>query len=134
MFAFQFKREKIIRLYHENKLLKSKQNDFNEEQLHLIQTQYDDEKQRSTDLQSRLNETCKHKIELECQLNDLKKKDNENNNYLNTSDLQSLKAKDEIIEELRAKLSKFQLQSVKETQSSDCDIKKSTAHIDSISN
>lgn len=125
-------KEKIIRLYHENKLLKSKQNDYNEEQLHLIQTQYDDEKERSNDLQLRLNETSKLKIELECQLNDFKKKDNENNNYLNTSDLQSLKAKDEIIEGLKTKLSKFQLQSDKEAQNLDSNVKKSAAQIETL--
>ena len=85
-------------------------------------------------MQLRLNETSKLKIELECQLNDFKKKDNENNNYLNTSDLQSLKAKDEIIEGLKTKLSKFQLQSDKEAQNLDSNVKKSAAQIETLSN
>ena len=125
-----FEREKIIRIYHENKLLKSKQNEFNEERFHLIQSQFEDERQRSNDLQSKLNETSKLKIELECHLNDLKKKDNENNNYLNTSELQSLKAKEETIIELKSKLARFQAKIDEDTKNSESTLKQLQAEIE----
>lgn len=115
-------KEKIIRLYHENKLLKSKNTDFNEEQLNLIQTQYDDEKQRSSDLQAKLNETSKLKIEFECQLNDLKKKADEKkttSNIVNNSDQQSVTAKENIIDELKSKLSQMQEKHDKDTKNSE---------------
>ena len=102
-------KEKIIRLYHENKLLKSKQNELNDERLILVQSQYDDEKARNTDLQARLNETSKQKIELECQLSDLKKKDFENNNYLNNIEQQS-KPREDMLNGLKAKLAKVEAQ------------------------
>ena len=128
-----FEREKIIRIYHENKLLKSKQNEFNEERFHLIQSQFEDERQRSNDLQSKLNETSKLKIELECHLNDLKKKDNENNNYLNTSELQSLKAKEETIVELKSKLARFQAKIDEDTKTSESTLKQLQARIEQLS-
>ncbi len=61
-------KEKVIRLYHENKELKSKENDFVQEQLHLLQSLFDDEKQRNADLIRKLNETSNTNLELECQL------------------------------------------------------------------
>lgn len=129
-------KEKIIRLYHENKLLKSKQNEFNEEKLHLIMSQFEDEKQRSTDLQSKLNETSKLKIELECQLNDLKKKSTENdNNTVNNSasNLQSIKAKEAIIEDLKAKISNMQKKVDQETNSSGSALKKLQTQYEALS-
>lgn len=128
-------KEKIIRLYHENKLLKSKQNDFNEEKLDLLQSQYEYEKQRSSDLQTKLNETSKLKIEVECQLNDLKKKDTENNNTsLNNSDQQSLQSKDIIIEELKTKLASIQEKVSMESNNSDSALKKLQAQYESLIN
>lgn len=114
-------KEKIIRMYHENKLLKLKNNDFNEEQLNLIQTQYDDEKQRSSDLQAKLNETYKLKIEFECQLNGLKKKDNENTNDIlnNSVEHQTVVAKENIIDELKTKLSQMQDKHKKDIKNSE---------------
>ena len=128
-------KEKIIRLFHENKLLKSKQNDLNDERLVLIQTQYDDEKQRNSDLQGKLNETSKAKIELECQLNDLKKKEYENNNYLNNMEQQSaqLKAKEDAITDLKAKFAKLQTQLTDETKKNEAKIKQLEAKVNLLS-
>ena len=52
---------------------------MNEERVILLQNQYDDEKQRNHDLQIKLNETSKMKIEFEFQLNDLKHKNSKTN-------------------------------------------------------
>jgi protein HOOK3 len=62
-------KEKIIRLYHENKFLKLKQNELTDERLMILQTQYDDEQMRTKDLQQKLAEVTNQKIELECKLN-----------------------------------------------------------------
>lgn len=113
-------------------MLKAKQNDFNEEQLHLIQSQYDDEKQRSSDLQSRLNETSKLKIELECQLKDLQKKDKEASNTSNTN-MQSLAARDDIIEELKLKLAQIQIKLEKDNSKSNLDTKQLQAENEALS-
>jgi chromosome segregation ATPase len=69
-------KEKIQRLYHENKLLKSKQNDYTNDRLAQIQTQYDDLLQRNEILQTKMNNLNTTNIELECNLNNLIK-----NNY-----------------------------------------------------
>jgi hypothetical protein len=109
-----------VRLYHENKMLKAKQTDFNEDQLHLLHIQYEDEKQRSTDLQTRLNETCKLKIELECQLDAFNKKGAELSEEAE-SEQQLIKAKDELIEELRCKVSQLQAKMNSDCNKSDVD-------------
>lgn len=130
-------KEKIIRLYHENKLIKSKQNDFNEEKLHLVQSQFEDEKQRSKDLQSKLNETSKLKIELECQLNDLKKKSTENdNNIINNSasDLKLIQEKEVIIEELKTKVATLQTKIDQESNHSDSSLKELQVKFDLLTN
>lgn len=100
-------KEKLIRLCHENKILKSKQTEYNEERFILVQSQYEDEKQRSADLQTRLNETSKQKIEIECQLNDLRKKEAEESSR---SQLVADSSRDELINDLRAKLNRAQTQ------------------------
>ena len=56
---------------HENKTLKTKQNEINEEKLIILQNQFDDEKQRNVELQSKLNLTQAQIIELESQVSDL---------------------------------------------------------------
>ena len=99
-------------------------------------SQFEDEKQRSTDLQSKLNETSKLKIELECQLNDLKKKSTENdNNTVNNSasNLQSIKAKEAIIEDLKAKISNMQKKVDQETNSSGSALKKLQTQYEALS-
>lgn len=124
-------KEKIMRLFHENKILKSKQSDMNDERLALIQTQYDDERQRSVDLQAKLNETSKQKIELECQLNDLRKKERENSNTLNSMEQQvnQSKAKDDQITEYKIRLSHLQTQLEEETKKHDVANKQHIAKI-----
>jgi hypothetical protein len=62
-------REKVSRLYLENKQLKSKQNMESDERLILVQNLLDDEKQRNIDLLNKLNESNRQKVELEYQLN-----------------------------------------------------------------
>ena len=123
-------KEKVIRLYHENKVLKSKQNDFSEEQLHLLQSQYEDEKQRNSDLQSKLNETSKFNIELECQLTNLKKK-SESCDSSNSSDLQE---KNSIIEELKLKLSQMQMRADQVNNGSDSIITDLQSELEALSN
>lgn len=90
-----------------------------------MQTQYDDEKQRSVDLQAKLNETTKQKIELECQLNDLKKKDSENN-YINTIEQEQSQSntKDELLNELRVKLLKAERELEEECKKNEAKLKK----------
>ena len=68
LFQIWLKRDKISRLYHENKFLKSKQSEWCDERLDLLQTKYEDEKTRSDDLQHKLIEATNHKIELESKL------------------------------------------------------------------
>ena len=99
-------------MYHENKLLKSKQNDIVDERLILVQSQYEDEKQRSIDLQSKLSDTQKEKIELECQLNDLRKKESDliNQKQYTPQNDQLLQSKDEQINDLKQKLNVIQSQ------------------------
>ena len=77
---------------------------MNEERVILLQNQYDDEKQRNHDLQIKLNETSKMKIKLECQLNDLKHKNNETI----TNKSAQIKLKEENIVDLKNKLTKIQ--------------------------
>lgn len=79
----------------------------------MIQNQYDDEKQRNLELQQKLNETSKQKIEIECQLNDLKKKDTAAVNSINNSNNQSNtsngdKPRDDLINDLKIKLTRSQ--------------------------
>lgn len=62
-------REKVMRLCHENKLLKSRQGEMTDERLTLLEAKFEDEKQRNVDLQSRLNEANRQRIELEYHLN-----------------------------------------------------------------
>lgn len=62
-------KEKIIRIYHENKFLKLKQNELTDERLILLQTQFDDEQIRTKDLQQKLAEVTNQKIEIECKFN-----------------------------------------------------------------
>jgi len=92
----------------------------------LLQTQYEDEKQRSVDLQAKLNETTKQKIELECQLNDLKKKESENNNYINTMEQEQSQSstKDELLNELRVKLLKAERELEEEVKKNESKLKK----------
>nr|BAK00177.1 predicted protein [Hordeum vulgare subsp. vulgare] len=106
-------KEKLVRLCHENKVLKSKQTEYNEERYLLIQSQLEDEKQRSGDLQTRLNETSKQKIEIECQLNDLRKTskdllevEQQSRNATQGDD----SSRDELIGDLKTKLSRAQAQ------------------------
>ncbi|CAF0817325.1 unnamed protein product [Brachionus calyciflorus] len=119
-------KEKIIRLYHENKLLKNKQNDLIDERLILIQSQYEDEKQRTNDLQAKLSNIQKEKIELDCQLNDLRKKETDLlNQKQNTSQNdQLLKSKDDQINDLKSKLNQIQSQFDTEVRKSEGTIKK----------
>lgn len=130
------KREKIIRLHHENKLLKSKQNEFNEERLLLVQNMYEDEKQRNQDLQSKLNETSKAKIEIECQLNDLINKENE----IKTISAAAAGAagsgdspRDELINDLKLKLTRAQSQLEEESKRSELSAKKLEEKIEQLS-
>jgi hypothetical protein len=118
----------MLRLYHENKILKNKQSEINEERLILLQSQYDDEKQRSYDLQIRLNETSKMKIELECQLNDLKKKDSDN------SDAESalLKMKEDTVVDLKTKLTKNQSKYDEDTKKNEFIVKQLQAELEAI--
>jgi hypothetical protein len=123
-------REKILRLYHENKILKSKQNELNEERLILLQSQFEDLRQRNIDLQYKLNETSKLKIELECQLNDLKKnKDSFDSNY---SEAQSIKLKDDLIIDLKTKLSRLETRLDDESKKSETTIKFLQADLETI--
>ncbi len=101
-------------------MLKAKQTDFNEEQLHILHIQYEDEKQRSLDLQTRLNDTCKLKIELECQLDALTKKSGELSEMA-SSEQQLFKAKDDLIEELKGKLDQLQAKLSNDCNKSDVD-------------
>jgi hypothetical protein len=117
----------MIRLFHENKLLKTKQNDLNEERLLLINSQYEDAKERNKELQVKLNELTKLNIELECQINDLKKKDALNlneaselvkitqNAQINSQEALALfghssqiKPSEDLINDLKSKLSRIQ--------------------------
>lgn len=65
-------KEKIFRLYHENKILKAKQIEFDEEKLLILQNQYDDEKAKSNDLQVKFEEAQLQIINLEAKISDLK--------------------------------------------------------------
>jgi hypothetical protein len=82
-----YKREKILRLCHENKILKLKENEINEENLILLKNQFDDEKQRNLELQTKLNSTQAQIIELESQISDLtiKNETKEQNSSINTN-------------------------------------------------
>lgn len=99
---------------HENKVLKSKQTEYNEERYFLIQSQLEDEKQRSGDLQTRLNETSKQKIEIECQLNDLRKTSKDlleaEQHSRNATNPAVDSSRDELINDLKTKLSRAQAQ------------------------
>ena len=96
-----FKREKIIRLFHENKFLKLKQNDLIEERLIMLQTQYDDEKARAHDLQLKLAEANSQRIEIESKLN----KSASSSSSSSTSDMQQ---SNEALSELKAKMVRTQ--------------------------
>jgi hypothetical protein len=65
-------------------MFKLKQNEFSEEKLVLLQNQFDDEKQRNFELQTKLNLTQAQIIELESQLSDLNVK-NESREHVNAS-------------------------------------------------
>lgn len=122
-------KEKIMRLYHENKILKTKQNELNEEKLILLHTQYEDEKQRNLDLQSKLTETTKMNIELECQLNDLKKKDNQSNVESQSA---QIKLKEDAIVDLKTKLTRLQTKNEEETKKHETLIKQLQGDIESL--
>lgn len=91
----------------------------------LIQSQLEDERQRSGDLQARLNETSKQKIEIECQLNDLRKKEAEQTSSAAESRAQQAadSSRDKLIDELKAKLSRAQAQLDEETKRNETAIK-----------
>lgn len=95
-------------------MLKSKQTEYNEERYFLIQSQLEDEKQRSGDLQTRLNETSKQKIEIECQLNDLRKTSKDlleaEQHSRNATNPTVDSSRDELINDLKTKLSRAQAQ------------------------
>lgn len=95
-------------------MLKSKQTEYNEERYILIQSQLEDEKQRSGDLQTRLNETSKQKIEIECQLNDLRKTSKDlleaEQHSRNAANPAIDSSRDELINDLKTKLSRAQAQ------------------------
>ena len=98
-------KEKVIKLYHENKVLKSKQNVFSEEQFSLLKSQYDDEKKLNADLKHKLNKIGKFNIESEYHLTDLRKK-SESSDSGNNLDSQK---KNAIFEGLKLKLSQMQM-------------------------
>ena len=95
-------------------MLKSKQTEYNEERYFLIQSQLEDEKQRSGDLQTRLNETSKQKIEIECQLNDLRKTSKDlleaEQHSRNATNPAVDSSRDELINDLKTKLGRAQAQ------------------------
>ncbi len=72
---------------HENKILKLKESEINEENLILLKNQFDDEKQRNLELQTKLNSTQAQIIELESQISDLtiRNETKEQNSSINTN-------------------------------------------------
>jgi hypothetical protein len=105
----------------------------------LIQNQFDDEKQRNIDLQSKLNETSKQKIEIECQLNDMRKKESENiksstSSGRSNSPIVSTDSRDEIINDLKLKLSRNQTQLEDECKRNELSLKKLEEKIEQLSN
>ena len=74
-------------MFHENKMLKSKESEINEEKLILLTNQFEDEKQRNLELQSKLNSTQAQIIELESQISDLsiKNESKEQTSSINTN-------------------------------------------------
>jgi hypothetical protein len=74
-------------LCHENKILKLKESEINEENLILLKNQFDDEKQRNLELQTKLNSTQAQIIELESQISDLtiRNETKEQNSSINTN-------------------------------------------------
>ena len=113
-------------------MLKSRQNDFNEERLLLTQTQYEDERQRNQEMQSRLNEARKEIIELECLLKDMKKKDNEDSFVSSELQNSQIKAKDEMIADLKGKLIRAQSKIEEETKRFEISLKQAQAKIDAL--
>ena len=107
-----FEREKVKRLSYENKLLKSKQNELVDERLMLVQSQLDDELLHSGDMQNKLNETSKRNIELECQLNDLLKKEEHRANNLHSIEQHTNQCmlNETVISELKVKMAQMQTQ------------------------
>lgn len=118
-------KEKILRLYHENKFLKAKQNELIDERLLMLNSQYDDERTRNAELQLKLNETSKQKIELECQLNDqLKKSSSQSIKTAEIMQSNTSKTRDELVEELKAKLQRTQTQMEEHAKNGDALMKK----------
>jgi len=65
-------KEKILRLIHENKNLKAKEVDYTEEKFAVLQNQYEDERQRCSELQIKLVAAQALIIDIESQISDLK--------------------------------------------------------------
>ncbi|RNA02952.1 Hook -like protein [Brachionus plicatilis] len=125
-------KEKIVRLYHENKLLKNIQNEINDERFLLVQNQFEDEKSRNENLQTRLNDMQKEKFELEFQMNILQKKETELiENSSNQNDIM-IKSKDDQIVELKSKLNQLQLNLEKKSANYEISIKKMEELIESL--
>lgn len=101
-------REKIARISYENKVLKSKQNEMADEKLMLLQSMYEDEKQRSSDLQAKLNEASRQKIELEYQMGNssfsLTNSPNESSTNNNNDDNSSKKNQFTIIKQMEDRI------------------------------
>lgn len=76
-----------MRLCHENKMLKLKETEFNDEKILLLQNEMEDEKHRNLELQSKLNLTQAQIIELESQISDLtiKNESKEQNSGVNSN-------------------------------------------------
>jgi hypothetical protein len=120
-------------------MLKVKQNDLIDERLMMLQTQYDDEKSRSSDLQIKLNETSKEKIELECKLNDMKKSVSSSsslsNNTINSQNIsiENSKSRDDLIDDLKTKLQRAQSQLDEEAKNNENSVKKLENKIETLS-
>ena len=81
-----------------------KQNELTDERLIMLQTQYEDEKARSNDLQQKLNEAKNQKIEIECKL-----KSSSSSSSLQSQTALS-KENEELVNEMKTKMIRVQSQ------------------------
>lgn len=81
MSTIELKRE-LVRLQHENKLLKLTQKQSEEQKLPLLQTMYDDQSQQYNELQTNYRQANQRILQLEAELKELSENKNLNNNVL----------------------------------------------------
>lgn len=109
------------------------QNELIDERIVLIQNQLDDEKIRNENLKKRLDDIQKEKLELECQMNILQKKEEEfRTDDLNQNDI-VIKSKDDEITDLKLKLNQLQLIFTKKSDDNELSMKKLEELVENLS-